>query len=416
MSKPNFLHPFARPAAEAADFVNIVRGEGACVVDESGRQYIDALASLWYCEIGHGRTEMAEVIAEQIKALDAFHCFEMFTNGPADALCAKLVEISPMDRTRVFLADSGSEAVDTAIKLARIAFDLIGEGDRHIVAGRKHAYHGVTYGGLSVMGIEPNVSGWGPMVGGAGGDHMIEHDDLASAEALFAKYGESVAAIIAEPVMGAGGVRPPEPGYLEGLRELCDEYGALLILDEVVCGFGRLGRWWGADRFGIRPDLITFAKGVTSGYQPLGGVLVGGRVLDALEADKDFVLRTGHTYSGHPVTCSAGLANISIIEREGLIARADDVIAATLSPELDELLADGLIAEVRGLSGIWAVEMIDGISNVEVRNAMLEAGVIVRPIGSGAIALCPPLVIKEEELTEVASALRLAIEGLVAGR
>lgn len=415
MSRPAFLHPFARPAAEATDFVNIVRGEGARVFDEAGKCYIDALASLWYCEIGHGRAEMAEVITKQIETLDAFHCFEMFTNGPADALCAKLVEISPMERTRVFLADSGSEAVDTAIKLARIAFDLLGEGDRHIVAGRKNAYHGVTYGGLSVMGIEPNAAGWGPMVGGAGGDHMIEHDDLASAEALFSKFGESVAAIIAEPVMGAGGVRPPEPGYLEGLRELCDEYGALLIFDEVVCGFGRLGRWWGADRFGIRPDLVTFAKGVTSGYQPLGGVLVGGRVLDALESRDDFVLRTGHTYSGHPVSCTAGLANISIIEREGLMARADELIEATLQPALTGLAADGLAAEVRGLSGIWAVEMIDGVSNLDVRDAMLESGVIVRPMGAGAIAICPPLVITEEELIEIASALRLAIEGQVVG-
>lgn len=414
MSKPSFLHPFARPTAEATGFINIVRGEGACVFDESDKRYIDALASLWYCEIGHARREMAEVIANQIETLDAFHCFEMFTNVPADALCSKLAEISPMDRTRVFLADSGSEAVDTAIKLARIAFDLLGERDRHIVVGRSNAYHGVTYGGLSVMGIEPNTTGWGPMVGGAGGDHMIEHDDLASAETLFGEYGESVAAIIAEPVMGAGGVRPPEPGYLEGLRELCDEYGALLIFDEVVCGFGRLGHWWGADRFGVRPDLVTFAKGVTSGYQPLGGVLVGGRVLDALEARDDFVLRTGHTYSGHPVTCSAGLTNISIIEREGLMARADKVIEATLQPALAGLAADGLVAEVRGLSGIWAVEMNDGVSNLDVREKMLESGVIARPMGAGAIAICPPLVITEEELAEIASALRSALEGLVA--
>lgn len=413
MSKPVFLHPFARPAAKPADFVNIVRGEGPFVFDESGKRYIDALASLWYCEIGHGRREMAEAIANQVETLDAFHCFEMFTNGPADALCTKLVEISPMDRTRVFLADSGSEAVDTSIKLARVAFDLLGEEDRHIVVGRKHAYHGVTYGGLSLMGIEPNTTGWGPMVSGAGGNHMIEHDNLASAEALFDQHGEAVAAVIAEPVIGAGGVHPPEPGYLEGLRKLCDEYGALLILDEVVCGFGRLGRWWGADRFGIRPDLVTFAKGVTSGYQPLGGVLVGGRVLDALEANDDFVLRTGHTYSGHPITCSAALTNISLIEHEGLMARADEVIETTLQPALAGLVADGLASEVRGLSGIWAVDMIDGVSNLDVRKILLESGVIARPIGTSTIAICPPLVITEEELTQVACALRSALERLV---
>ncbi|RIK08000.1 MAG: aspartate aminotransferase family protein [Acidobacteria bacterium] len=413
MSKPDFLHPFARPGAEVGDFINIVRGEGACVFDDAGNRYVDALASLWYCAIGHGRAEMAEAIARQVEVLEAFHCFEMFTNGPADELCSKLAQLSPLGRTRVFLTDSGSEAVDTAIKLARIAFDLAGEADRHLVVGRRNAYHGVTYGGLSVMGIGPNATGWGPMVGGAGGEHMIDHDDLASAEALFSKFGEAVAAVIAEPVMGAGGVRPPAPGYLEGLRELCDEHGALLIFDEVVCAFGRLGRWWGADRFGVRPDLITFAKGVTSGYQPLGGVLVGERVLDLLEADDSFMLRTGHTYSGHPVTCIAALTNMEIIERESLLARADDIIGPFLAQRLSELLDDGLVSEVRGLAGIWAVEMIDEVSNFDVRRLLLESGVILRPIGATTIALCPPLVISEDELLAITSALESSIKALV---
>lgn len=406
MKPPDFLHPFARPAAGADEFIEISRGEGACVFDRSGRRYIDALASLWYCQIGHGRREMVEAIAGQMRELEAFHCFEMFTNHPADELCRRLAEISPIGPTRVFLTDSGSEAVDSAIKLARLYFDLIGQPDRHIVIGRRHAYHGVTYGGLSVMGLAPNAEGWGPMVGGIGGRHTIGHDDLETARNAFAEFGEQIAAVIAEPVMAAGGVRPPEPGYLDGLRDLCDRYGALLILDEVVSGFGRLGAWWGSAKYCVRADLITFAKGVTSGYQPLGGVLVGALVTEALESENGFVLRTGHTYSGHPATCAGGIKNIEIIEDEGLAVRAREFIGPLIESELEALRTDGLVEEVRGVAGIWGVDVAQGISHLDVRRAMLDRGVIARPVGTSTIALCPPLVISESQLDEVTSALR----------
>jgi putrescine---pyruvate transaminase len=413
VTRPDFLHPFARPAARADQFVTIVRGEGAAVFDGDGNRYVDALAGLWFCEVGHGRAEIAEAVGAQLRELETFHCFDIFTNEPADALCRRLAGLSPVPGSRVFLTNSGSEAVDSAIKLARLTFDRRGEPERHLVVGRRHAYHGVTYGGLSVMGLPLNTRGWGPLVGGV---HAIEHDELGSAEALFAEHGEHIAAVIAEPVMGAGGVHPPGPGYLQGLRDLCDAHGALLILDEVITGFGRLGHWWGSDRFGVQADLVTFAKGVTSGYQPLGGVLVGHRVLDALEADDDFVLRTGHTYSGHPAACRAALTNIDIIARERLADRAESVIGPWFASRLAAMLTEGLIAESRGLSGIWAIDMVDGVSAVDVRDDLLGHGVVVRPLGTATIGLCPPLVIDEEDLARITDGLTTVLRGHVRSR
>lgn len=369
--------------------------------DAQGKRYVDAMASLWYCAIGHGRTEMAEAIRAQVETLEAFHCFDVFTNEPAEALCAALAALSPVPEARVFLTSSGSEAVDTALKLARQVFALQGQPERHLIVGRQHAYHGVTYGGLSVMGLPANQTGWGPLLDGV---HSVAHDDLSSAEALFAQRGDQIAAVIAEPVIGAGGVRPPADGYLEGLRDLCDSYGALLILDEVITGFGRLGHWWGAQRYGVRPDLLTFAKGATSGYQPLGGVLVGRAVRDVLEADPTFVLRTGHTYSGHPTGCRAALVNIAILRDEALLPRAE-AIGARVEPALRAMADDGLVSEVRGVSGMWAVDMVDDVSAVDIRSDLLGRGVVVRPIGTTTIALCPPLVITDEDLDHCTRAL-----------
>ena len=409
MPVPAFLHPYARPAAEASSYVSIVRGDGATVVDAEGRSYLDATASLWFCQIGHGREAMADAVGAQLRTLDAFHCFERFTNPAADELAEVLVDLAPMPGARVTLTSSGSEAVDTAIKLARMTSTRRGDHHRHLVVGRRHAYHGVTYGGLSVMGLPVNQEGWGPLLGDV---DAIEHDTLAGAESLFAERGHQIAAVIAEPVIGAGGVRPPEPGYLEGLRRLCDDHGALLILDEVICGFGRLGGWWGAEVFGIEPDLVTFAKGVTSGYQPIGGVLVGRRVREALESDPDFVLRTGHTYAGHPAGCRAALTNIAILRDEDLLERAP-AIGAQLGPALTALHDRGAVAEVRGVAGIWAVDMVPGVDAFAVRDQMMDRGVIARPLGATTIALCPPLVITPAELDHVVGALAESLDAVV---
>lgn len=396
---PAFLHPFAKPTA--TEFVSIASGQGATVVDTEGRRYVDAMASLWFCNIGHGRTEVADAVAAQMRSLAAFHTFDRFTNPPADAVCERLAELAPVPGSRVFLTNSGSEAVDSALKLARLTQAVRGEDRRRLVISRKPSYHGVTYGGLSATGLPSNQAHFGAMLADV---IQTPHDDLAAVEAVFAERGDEVAAVIAEPVIGAGGVYPPAPGYLEGLRRLCDEHGALLILDEVICGFGRLGHWWGAQRYQVRPDLTTFAKAVTSGYLPLGGVLVAPAVREVLESDPDLVLRHGHTYSGHPTACAAALTVLDIIRDEGLVDRAAK-IGERLSTGLRSLADDGLVAEVRGDGAIWAVGLHAGDDAVAVRDGMLERGVIPRPIGTATLAFCPPLVISDDDIDRCVSVL-----------
>ena len=398
-----FLHPFARPAAE--DFLTIVRGVGAAVFDRDGTRYVDALASLWYCNVGHGRPEIADAVDAQLRTLESFHTFEMFTNEPAEEVAGIIAALSPMPEARVFLCSSGSEAVDTALKLARLVFSRSGHPDRQLLVGRRHAYHGVNFGGLSVQGLPLNREGWGPLLGPTA---QIDHEDLTSAERLFDEHGEHIAAVIAEPVIGAGGVYPATVEYLRGLRKLCDESGALLIFDEVITGFGRLGSWFAAERYGVTPDLLTFAKAVTSGYQPLGGVIVGSRVREVLEADPDFVLRHGYTFSGHPAACVAALANLAILRDEQLLDRVPG-IAERLGGGLKGLVADGLAPEARGEGGIWALAMPEGTSALDVRGGLLERGVIARPIGPGAVAYCPPLVISDEDLDRCVDATREAL-------
>ncbi|MEZ5170824.1 MAG: aminotransferase class III-fold pyridoxal phosphate-dependent enzyme [Acidimicrobiia bacterium] len=402
---PAFLHPFASPASD--DYTTIVRGEGAVVFDADGNRYVDALASLWYCGVGHGRQEMIAAITAQLEALEAFHTFERYTNEPAETLTNELASLAPLPGARVFLADSGSEAVDSAIKLARLAHFLGGDEDRTLIVSRQHAYHGVTLGGTSAQGLPANREGFGELLPRV----EVEHDDLDHVERVMAERGGEVSIVLAEPVIGAGGVRPPEPGYLEGLRALCDEHGALLCFDEVICAFGRLGRWWGAERYGVVPDLVTFAKGVTSGYIPLGGVLVGRKVRERLEADPGYVLRHGHTYSGHPVACAAGVAAIDILRSDGLLERAVTV-GERLVAGLTSLVDGERILSVRGEGALRAVELAAHVPVAAVRDAMRERGVISRAIPPSTIAFCPPLVIGDDDLDLCVEVLGDAIEAV----
>ncbi len=391
---PPFLHPFARPSAPASSYLQIVSGEGAVVVDSAGKEYIDALAALWFCQVGHGRREIVDAIADQAGRLATFHTFDRFTNGPADDLAARLVALAPMPDARVFLTSGGSEAVESALKLARLAHHAAGETDRTIVISRVPSYHGVTFGSLALTGLPLNQVGFGPLLGDV---VQVPFDDLDAVDAVIAEHGASrIAAVIAEPVVGAGGVRPPPDGYLAGLRARCDAAGAFLILDEVICGFGRLGEWFGGTRWGVQPDLVAFAKGVSSGYQPVGGVIVGSAVRARLESDPALVLRHGHTYSGHPTACAAAVANLSVLADEGLLARADP-IGDRLSDGLRSF-ADDRVLEVRGLGAVWACHLAEGIDATAVRDAMLDGGVIPRNLGADVIAFCPPLVIDDGQI------------------
>jgi adenosylmethionine-8-amino-7-oxononanoate aminotransferase len=403
---PAFLHPFARPAAGPEAFITIVGAEGSTVWDDLGNRYVDALASLWYCHAGHGRTAIADAIAVQARTLAGFHCFDRFTNDPAEELCATLAELAPMAHARVFLTSGGSEAVETAIKLARLAHFAAGAPERTLIVSRAPSYHGVTYASMAASGLPLNQLGFGPMLADV---VQVPKDDLGALDAVLAERGDQLAAIIAEPVIGAGGVYPPLPGYLAGLRERCDRHGAFLILDEVICGFGRLGSWWGAQRYGVRPDLVSFAKGVTSGYLPLGGVLVGEAVRAPLEADPTLVLRHGHTYGGHPTVCAAAIANLAILQSEGLPARAHH-IGGRLASGLRALVDDATVLGVRGEGAVWAIELGPGHSATDVREELLTRGVIARPIGASAIAYCPPLVVTDAELDHCVEATAEAVK------
>jgi putrescine aminotransferase len=392
-----FLHPYARPTAFS--FRTIVRGEGALVWDDQGTEYVDAMASLWYANAGHGRREITEAVTAQMGRIAAYHCFDPFTNEPADAVAARLAALAPMPDARVFLTSSGSEAVDSALKLARLGHVLAGHPERTVVVSRRRGYHGVTYGGLSVQGLPANQAGYGPLLPDV---VTVDGDDIEAMARTLAEHGERVAAVITEPVQGAGGVYPPPSGYLPALRRLCDRHGCYLIVDEVICGFGRLGRWWGSDYYDVRPDLVTFAKGVTSGYVPLGGVLVGPAVRAGLEADPTYVLRHGFTYSGHPTACAAALANLDVLERDELLDRAVEV-GTRLGAGLETLRSDGLVAEVRGAGAVWALGLHDGDDSVAVRDGMLACGVICRALPS-TLTFCPPLVITDDEIDRIVDA------------
>ena len=397
------LHPFSPPAMAEESFIEIVCGEGSLVFDAEGKDYVDGMANLWLCQVGHGRAEIVDAVTTQMRQIEAYNTFTPFTNGPAARVAEMIVERSPHPDGRTFLGCSGSEAVDTALKLARLVQQRRGAEGRQVVIKRTNGYHGTNFGGTSAQGIAPNREGWGELV-----PHFLEvpHDDLEAVASIFAEQGDRIAAVLTEPLQGAGGVFPPAEGYLEGLRRLCDDNEALLIFDEVICGFGRTGQWFGAQTFGVTPDLITFAKGVTSGYLPLSGVIVSRLVCNELEEDPGFLLRTGYTYSGHQASCAAGMANLQVMTDEGLDRRANHV-GEKLREGLSALEADGLIESWRGMGAVYAAEL--GRDSIPVRNEILEEGVIVRPIGT-SLAICPPLVITDDEVGRIidtmASALR----------
>ena len=395
------LHPCSPPGMPEGDFVEIVRGEGSLVFDSNGREYVDAMANLWLCQVGHGRTEIIDAVTAQMHQMEAYNTFAPFTNGPAARVAEMIAERSPHPDGRVFLGCSGSEAVATALKIARQVQQRRGQEGRQVIVKRTNGYHGTNFGGTSAQGIAPNREGWGDLV-----PHFVEvpHDDLEAAASIFADHGDRIAAVLTEPVQGAGGVYPPMDGYLEGLRRLCDDNGALLIFDEVICGFGRIGEWFGAQAFGVTPDLITFAKGVTSGYLPLSGVILSRHVCEELE-EPGFLLRTGYTYSGHQASCAAGIANLELMTNEGLATRANHV-GDRLQEGLRALEADGLIESWRGVGAVYAAEL--GRDSIPVRNEILTNGVIVRPIGT-CLAICPPLVITDDEVGRIIDTMVAAL-------
>jgi len=387
----SFLHSFAKPSSDA--FINIVRGDMALLWDDKGNEYIDGIGSLWYCQIGHGRTEMADAVAAQISTLETYSTFDPFTNPLAEEVAETIASLSPIPNSRVFLCGSGSESIDSAMKIARTSQIQSGHPERSVIISRNRGYHGTNYGGTSAQGLPLNKVGYGTLLEGV---LQVEADDIEAMSIAFQQNKGNVAAVIAEPVQGAGGVWPATREYLEALRRLCDDNGAYLIFDEVITGFGRLGEWFGATYYSVTPDMITFAKGVTSGYQPLGGVITGPAINSALTADLTFFLRHGYTYSGHATVCAAALKNIEIMKREQLVQRAQHV-GQRIEAGLAALSLDGTLTGYRGAGAIWAGKLPDSLDATVVRDAMITKGVIARSI-PGVIAFCPPLVITDAQV------------------
>jgi adenosylmethionine-8-amino-7-oxononanoate aminotransferase len=392
----------------------IDRGEGSHVFDTDGRRYVDATASLWYCNVGHGRREIADAAAEQMRRLETYSTFGDIANRPALDLAERVAGYAPVEDPRVFLTSGGSDSIDTAVKLARRYWQAKGELDRTLVVSRTGSYHGMHLAGTSLAGIEPNRAGYGTLMQGV---DSVPWDSVEALGELIARVGpERVAAFFCEPVIGAGGVFHAPPGYLAKVRDLCRETGVLLVADEVVTGFGRVGSWFASERFALEPDLIVCAKGITSGYLPLGAVIAAGRVAEPFFDGTVGMWRHGYTYSGHATVAAAALANLDVIEREGLIERARS-LETDLAGALRPLESHDLVSEVRVAEGVLAAVQIDPAAIAQDATlparavvAARSAGVMTRSLATGAIHVSPPLVITADELAELADGLRKALD------
>jgi putrescine---pyruvate transaminase len=400
-------HPFADMGSVRTAELVIERGEDVWVWDREGRRYLDATASLWYANVGHGRLEIAEAVAAQMARLEAYSAFGDFANEPALELAETLADLAPMP-ARVFLVSGGGDAIDTAAKLARRYWFELGEPERTVLVSRQAGYHGTHGFGTALAGIPANREGFGPQVETL----QVPRDSLEALEAEIERVGvQRVAAVFVEPVIGAGGVYPPLPGYLEGLAALCERTGVLLVVDSVICGFGRLGTWFGIERWDVEPAMIVFAKGVTSGYLPLGGVVVSEQVAAPFwRAPGGPVLRHGPTYSAHATCCAAALANIALLGRGGLLERGCQ-LERPLLDALAPLASHETVAEVRGGLGLMAAVELTGEllerqpdAAARVTRHARDHGVLVRPLGT-AIAVSPPLTVTEQHFALIAEAI-----------
>jgi adenosylmethionine-8-amino-7-oxononanoate aminotransferase len=420
MSEQRFWHPFADMRSIVANGELVIdRGEGVYVYDTAGRRYLDATASLWYCNVGHGRREIADAAAAQMVRLEAYSTFGDVANRPALDLAERVAAVAPVPDPRVFLTSGGSDSIDTAVKLARRYWQAKGERERTLVVSRTGGYHGMHLAGTSLAGIESNKQGYGPLMQGV---ESVPRDSAEALGELIARVGpERVAAFFCEPVIGAGGVFHAPPGYLARVREICRSSGVLFVADEVITGFGRVGSWFASERFALEPDLIVCAKGITSGYLPLGAVIAAGHVAEPFFDGTVGLWRHGYTYSGHATVAAAALANLDLLEREGLIPRAR-MLELELADALRPLASHDLISEIRVAEGVLAAVQIDpaaiaadaGLPARAVAAAR-SAGVMTRSLATGAIHVSPPLVITVDELRELADGLHKALDE-VSGR
>jgi adenosylmethionine-8-amino-7-oxononanoate aminotransferase len=431
-----WLH-FTRMSAYAdADVPVIVRGSGPYVYDQHGKRYLDGLSGLFVSQVGHGRTEIAEAGARQAGELAYFPLWS-YAHPRAIELAERLAALAPGDLNRVFFTTSGSEAVESAWKLAKQYFKLTGQPGRYKVISRDIAYHGTSMGALAITGLADIKHPFEPLPPGGvrvpNTNFYRAPSFVASSEEEFGRWAadeieaailregpESVAAVYLEPVQNSGGCFPPPPGYFARVRSICDRYGVLLVSDEVICAFGRLGHYFGSSRYGYQPDIITFAKGVTSGYAPLGGMIVRDGLMEPFSAGTATFLH-GITFAGHPVSCAIALANLDIFEKEDLLGnvRAHE---AGFRSTLDRLRDLPIVGDVRGAGYFYGIEMVKDKATREtftdeeserllrgfLSQALFDAGLVCRADDRGdpVIQLSPPLICGQEHFDEIERILR----------
>jgi putrescine---pyruvate transaminase len=435
LDRAHYLHPFTDHAALHAKGTRVItHAKGVYLYDSDGRRLLDGMAGLWCVTLGYGRTELADVARAQLLELPFYNSFFQSAHPPAIELSGLLAQISPPQFKHVFLTGSGSEANDTVVRMVRRYWDLLGEPQRSVIISRHNAYHGSTMAGASLGGMGGmHAQGGLPIPGiehirqpywyAEGGEQSPEEFGLLAARALEQKIlqvgAERVGAFIGEPIQGAGGVIIPPASYWPEIQRIVDKYGLLLVADEVICGFGRTGEWFGSDYFGIRPDLMPVAKGMSSGYLPIGGVMIGDRVADVLIA-RGGEFYHGFTYSGHPVSCAVACETLRIMRRERLVEQVKAVTAPYLTKQWATLADHPLVGEARNAGLMGALELVrdkrtrrpfaePGTVGTICRDICFENGLVMRAVRD-AMIIAPPLVISAAEIDELVNTARHCLD------
>ncbi|SDL60287.1 putrescine aminotransferase [Modicisalibacter muralis] len=435
LDRAHHLHPFTDFKALGEEGSRIVtHAEGVYIHDSEGNRILDGMAGLWCVNLGYGREELVEAATAQLRELPYYNNFFKTTHPPAVRLAEKLCQLAPEHVNRVFFTGSGSEANDTVLRMVRRYWALKGRPDKHIVIARENAYHGSTVAGMSLGGMAPMHGQGGPCVPGIehvrqpywfgeGRDQSPEAFGRACAQAIEDKIltlGEdNVAAFIAEPVQGAGGAIIPPESYWPAVKAVLAKYDILLVIDEVICGFGRLGEWFGSQHYGLEPDLMPIAKGLSSGYLPIGGVLVGDRVATTLIDDGGEFFH-GFTYSGHPACAAVALKNLELMEAENIVERVRDDLGPYLASRWSELAEHPIVGEARSLGLVGALELVaDQASGARFdkslgagslcRDLCFANGLVMRSVGDTMI-ISPPLVITREQIDELVRLARQALD------
>ena len=428
------LHPFSDAVSLAKRGARVItKAEGVYLWDAEGNKFLDGMAGLWCVNVGYGRKEILDAVAAQMQQLPYYNTFFQTTHPPVVELSAKIAELTPDGLNRVFFCSSGSEANDTVLRMVRHYWASVGKPDKHIVISRENAYHGSTMAGASLGGMKPMHKQGGLPIAGIehimqphwflhGEDLSEEEFGIKAAQALEAKIleagADNVAAFIAEPVQGAGGVIVPPSTYWPLIQKICHEHNILLVADEVICGFGRTGSWFGCNTFDIKPDLMAIAKGLSSGYLPIGGVVVSDRVAEGLDSGGDF--NHGYTYSGHPACAAAALANIDIMQTENIVENVAAVTAPYFQEKIAEFSTHPNIGQVRGVGLLGALQLVPhknqrkpfektDITGVRCREHCLDNGLVMRAVDD-AMIISPPLTISTAEIDELCAKALKSIE------